>query len=85
MSMKLVFHAVKNNLRQGSVVVMRLQYISSCVMTSGRLYEKDKSSCWMLLRVTSLAIVTGVTKSRSVNAVMTSDLDFDAILRSQTR
>jgi len=42
--MKLVFHAVKNNRKHGSVVVMRLQYISSCVMTSGRLYENERSS-----------------------------------------
>jgi len=83
--MKLVFHAVKNNLRQGSVVAMRPQYISSCVIASGRLYENDRLSNRTWLRVTSRAIVTGATNKRNVNAVITSDLDLDAILRSQTR
>lgn len=83
--MKLLFHAVKKRRRHGSVVVMRSQYISSCVMTSGRLYEKERSSTWTRLKVTSRAMVTGVTKRRRVKAVMTSDLDLDAMFKSQTR
>jgi hypothetical protein len=39
----------------------------------------------MCLSVTNRAIVTGITNRRSAKAVMTSDLDFDAMLRSQTR
>jgi hypothetical protein len=85
MSMKLLFHAVKKRRRHGSVVVRRLQYISSWVMTSGRLYEKERSSTRTWDKVTSRAIVTGVTKRRKVKAVMTRDLDLDAMFRSHTR
>ena len=64
---------------------MRLQYISSWVMTSGKLYENERSEMSTWLRMTRRAIVTGMTNKRNVKAVMTSDLDLEAMFRSQTR
>ena len=36
MFMKLVFHAVRKIRRHGNVAATRLQYISNCVIVSGR-------------------------------------------------
>ena len=46
---------------------------------------KDRSSARTVLRLTRRIIVTGATKSRSANAVITIDFGFEFICRLQTR
>lgn len=85
MFMKLVFQAVRKIRRHGRVVATRLQYISNCVMVSGRVQVKNRSSGRTSLRLTSWIIVTGATRSRSADAVMTIDFGFESICKLQTR